>query len=92
MGSSPTLRSNTMKPSKNELIDLELLRRNYTEAWNEYQSYRKFLAQTCEHPPEVIVGYRWEHDNGYGRQTMIDGKGCSICLAKDHWNRGVFSK
>ena len=31
------------------------------------------------------MDWQWEHDNGYGRQTMIDGKRCGICGATKNW-------
>jgi hypothetical protein len=42
----------------------------------------------CNHP--VTEDYKWEHDNGYGRQTTISGKRCVHCLWVDLWNRGSF--
>jgi len=32
--------------------------------------------------------YSWEHDNGYGRQSMHKGRRCSTCGAVDLWNDG----
>lgn len=29
--------------------------------------------------------YKWEHDNGYGRQTMITGERCLSCDARNAW-------
>jgi hypothetical protein len=49
------------------------------------------LATGCPHPKEHVKPYQWEHDNGYGRQSMVDGKHCSICGAIDSWGRGMFT-
>ena len=44
---------------------------------------RKSLADKCVHPnPE---NWKWEHDNGYGKQTMIDGLRCKYCGAEKRW-------
>lgn len=50
---------------------------------------RSGLLEICDH--SQTESYVWEHDNGYGRQTMITGKRCVFCLKVDRWNRGVFS-
>lgn len=42
----------------------------------------------CDHTG--AESYKWEHDNGYGRQTKIEGKRCVYCGFVDHWNRGNF--
>lgn len=41
------------------------------------------ITEGCLHPdPEP---YQWEHDDGYGRQTMITGRRCRFCGAKKPW-------
>lgn len=42
----------------------------------------------CDHPK--TEDYIWEHDNGYGRQSMTKGKRCTYCWFVDFWNRGNF--
>jgi len=37
----------------------------------------------CEHP--VTRPYRWESDNGYGRQRWIESEQCTLCLKKRPW-------
>lgn len=37
----------------------------------------------CSHPE--ITKFKWEHDNGYGVQTMLDGLQCKICNKINHW-------
>ena len=67
-------------------------------AAKERELYRVFKAAqaalvesgTCTHPPERRDSYRWEHDNGYGRQTMYTGVMCKLCGAKDPWSNGHF--
>lgn len=49
---------------------------------------RKHLQGNCDH--SETEDYKWEHDNGYGRQTMITGKRCVFCLWVDLWSRGHF--
>ena len=36
--------------------------------------------KNCKH--KYTVEYQWEHDNGYGRQTMISGLRCLTYLKK----------
>lgn len=55
-----------------------------------FDNYRKKLSINCNHPIEFIVAYRWEHDNGYGRQSWRSGKRCTICLMLDAWANGNF--
>ncbi len=38
-----------------------------------------FIKDECWHPPDMRKEYKWEHDNGYGKQTMITGHICRIC-------------
>lgn len=52
------------------------------------EKLREGLKGRCDHPKTEV--YRWEHDNGYGRQTMINGRRCWYCLYVDLWNRGSF--
>jgi hypothetical protein len=81
-----------MNPQKAQLKRLNELKEVAVAAHNKWQKYREKLALVCEHPSDMVVDYTWEHDDGYGRQTMITGKQCVVCFAKDHWNRGMFSK
>lgn len=46
------------------------------------------LKLVCDHSkPEP---YKWESDNGYGRQRWITGQRCTYCGYVDLWNRGRF--
>lgn len=42
----------------------------------EIETAQKKL-KTCSHSD--TVSFRWESDNGYGRQSMHDGLRCRIC-------------
>lgn len=46
---------------------------------------RAKLGKSCTHPMESQFDFQWEHDNGYGRQTMVTGVYCKLCLAEKHW-------
>lgn len=46
------------------------------------------LQGTCDH--SLVAPWDWEHDNGYGRQSMIKGQRCLYCGWVDWWNRGTF--
>lgn len=46
---------------------------------------RSALAKDCDHPMRYVDDYSWEHDNGYGRQTMRTGKLCGICHAVKYY-------
>jgi hypothetical protein len=47
-------------------------------------------SKLCDH--SETEEYIWEHDNGYGRQTRIQGKCCKHCLFIDRWCTGRFSE
>ena len=34
--------------------------------------------------------YTWLHDGGYGRETIISGKWCMLCMARDPRGDGRF--
>ena len=53
-------------------------------ATNQLRAARKTLKM-CTHPAYYIEDYIWEHDNGYGRQTKITGKCCTLCLKLQRW-------
>jgi hypothetical protein len=36
----------------------------------------------CTHPKKHLETFRWEHDNGYGRQSMHEGLRCVLCRAE----------
>lgn len=61
------------------------LRKALVRAEQALRAYEAELVPICDHPSEYVREYRWEHDNGYGRQTIINGKRCSICSAIKHW-------
>lgn len=37
----------------------------------------------CSHP--LREPFEWEHDNGYGRQSMNDGERCLVCGKQNRW-------
>lgn len=45
----------------------------------------ELLKVGCTHPEEYRGEYRWEHDNGYGRQRWVTGDRCGLCGAKRAW-------
>ncbi len=54
----------------------------------EIENLRASLRQACDH--SETEPYMWEHDNGYGRQTLVIGKRCVYCLFVDLWDRNNF--
>jgi hypothetical protein len=42
-------------------------------------------VKACPHPDEAISTFQWEHDNGYGRQSMQTGYHCDWCGAEKRW-------
>lgn len=46
---------------------------------------RKQLGDSCTHPDEHVTTYTWEHDNGYGRQTKMQGLMCQLCMKRKSW-------
>ena len=61
-------------------------------AQEKVAALRAELAVDCTHPGEFVEAYRWEHDNGYGRQSWHTGKICTICRATDLYLTGSFRK
>jgi hypothetical protein len=56
------------------------------------ETIRAELAKTCEHPSSVVTDFTWEHDNGYGRQSMVTGQRCTVCRAEKRWkNHGSWT-
>ena len=79
------LQGNTVKELK------ERLTQAHSEAFLlsvKIAGLRNKLREICDHSD--TEPYEWEHDNGYGRQTMIIGKRCVHCWFVDLWNRGNF--
>lgn len=69
----------------------ELLRAKLVEQVSlviEISNLRQRLQGICDH--SNTEPYVWEHDNGYGRQSKIEGKRCLDCLFVDLWNRKSF--
>lgn len=49
------------------------------------EAARIAAAKSCQHPVEAREDYRWEHDNGYGRQSWVTGERCTICRHQRSW-------
>lgn len=47
------------------------------------------LQGVCDHSD--TEDYRWESDNGYGRQSKQTGRRCVYCGWIDFWSRGLFT-
>jgi len=71
------------------------LMRNREKILALHEEQRSILAELgpiCDHS-SCQVPWQWEHhDRGSGRKTMIQGRRCSFCDAKDYWNKGEFRK
>lgn len=39
--------------------------------------------RSCSH--SMTESFRWEHDDGYGRQSMNDGLRCLVCGKENRW-------
>lgn len=46
------------------------------------------LQLECNHPDAHVEEYRWESDNGYGRQTQMTGRFCTLCRARKYYTLG----
>lgn len=46
---------------------------------------KDIMISFCRHQAAAVSEYKWESDNGYGRQSMQTGERCSICRAEKHW-------
>jgi hypothetical protein len=47
------------------------------DAWEER------IRPACTHPNPTT--WTWEHDNGYGKQSKVEGQRCGLCGAIKHW-------
>lgn len=62
-------------------------RKQYSKVCNDAISLlKKDLSVNCDHPEDFVSPYRWEWDDGYGKQKMMDGKRCTICLKVKRWD------
>jgi len=69
--------------------DLANAIQNYREVLKDARKHldtaRENLCDHCTHPEAYVTTYTWEHDNGYGRQSMIEGLRCELCLKRKPW-------
>lgn len=80
--------THTLTDKQRELLDI----RRELRVLNRYaNALVEEIALTCTHPtPEP---WEWEHDNGYGRQSMVQGEQCSWCRKRRRWKgHGEWSK
>lgn len=66
---------------KQYLMQYERLLAKSIKASQTFRAYKAKLALTCDHPDAYVEDWKWEHDNGYGRQNWNIGKQCTICHA-----------
>lgn len=52
-------------------------RKKVSEIYERIQRNIDMLQGKCDH--NQTSDYKWEHDNGYGRQHMRIGKKCNFC-------------
>jgi hypothetical protein len=52
-------------------------REKISQLYTEASAIKELLQGVCDHAK--TEDYRWEHDNGYGRQSMTTGKRCVFC-------------
>jgi hypothetical protein len=64
---------------------LEVLANRERKLAAERHEARRAILEYCPHPPERRTTYRWEHDNGYGRQSIHTGEQCGLCMARNRW-------
>lgn len=65
--------------------DLALLLYTKEVVVQEITCIQKRLQAKCEHPQGSRQEYKWEHDNGYGQQTMMTGHQCKDCGLRNNW-------
>lgn len=53
--------------------------------WYDFDQAHDEVVRLCKHPSSAVSTYQWEHDNGYGRQSMVDAERCNICRSEKHW-------
>ena len=62
---------------------LEAASKSCSEHAQKIDDLRAALGKKCTH--SQTFDFYWEHDNGYGRQTMIKGVECRLCHAQKRW-------
>lgn len=60
-----------------------------SQLYTEVSALVASLQGICDHAK--TEDYRWEHDNGYGRQSMNAGKRCVFCGWISLWNNNSFT-
>lgn len=58
-------------------------RRRADKRWDEKIAKLREALGECTHP--VTTEFQWQHDNGYGRQKMLPGLRCTLCLKENRW-------
>ena len=59
--------------------------------WDIFSKYQKLeaalldvlIAKGCDH--RKTEEYKWETDNGYGKQSIVTGIRCKYCHAEKSW-------
>ena len=64
----------------NLIKNMQLMTASYVERINKL---RAEIAAKCSH--STTMSYTWEHDDGYGRQKMCEGRRCILCLKISYW-------
>ena len=77
--------------TKSQINKLARLEKESDAKRIELAEYKAKLSINCSHPSDRQTVYKWEHDNGYGRQSWQEGIQCGICRKIDLWNSGSWN-
>lgn len=72
-----------MKKAETDLLKALEARKRAYKRWDEKIEKLRAAIKDCTHP--VTDEFKWEHDNGYGRQKMLPGLRCKLCLKENRW-------
>jgi hypothetical protein len=73
------------KTLEDKMMDLQAEAAGAAECYRKkIQFLQQKLTKRCTH--KYTAPYRWEHDNGYGRQHMIIGERCVSCDKRRPWS------
>jgi hypothetical protein len=65
------------------LARIDELNNDISAIRQKIQDIRDAISPFCKH--KYTRNYRWEHDNGYGRQKWMTGLECLLCGKRNSW-------
>jgi hypothetical protein len=73
-----------LNEDEHALLRAEASRGKAAAKWDaKIKVMRVAITKTCRHTQ--TTEFKWEHDNGYGRQSQHVGLRCVFCLKVNRW-------